>query len=569
MKGRIYVLCLIVFLLLFMTLLTRVPDAGATDPAAVHPEIEILSLSAVASISDDSHILTSSRTITTSTYLSLLPIMLRNHRNLPPDSPDSPFSLQIAALHQVVPDEFGQTSRDRHAQDEWRALYEANFTRLVDALQESGASWSRVRINWAVIQPDAPLEGQPPVYVWGPDHDEKLALIADTGVHLIGTIDDVPGWAADEPYQLTCSPVRQDRLDEFAQFVTDLVTRYKEPPWNIHVWELRNEPDGTTPELADVGQGCGGFFGNKYTPMAQVAYPAIKAADPDATVLMGGVAYDAFTEYDGPFYRYFPDDVMATGGASYVDAINVHYFADYALEWERWVPAGNPPTCGDVEDGQGAPYEAGGIDVGAKIEHLRNRMATCFAVEKPVWVTELAEHGYPDRPSTLEQQARYVIQGHARALAAGAVNVTWFALVSPPYDLNEQGLLYCDFSPKPAFYAYQTLTSELAGYGYSHTLDAPGVEAYAFTDGGGRTKIVAWAWGEPLQPAYLTMPGADQVRRADRNGNVTYIADGGEGDVDGSVNGSILIELPVPPAVPPDTPGDWYRYTAEPLFLSQ
>ncbi|MBN1657361.1 MAG: cellulase family glycosylhydrolase [Anaerolineae bacterium] len=566
MKGWACALCLVAFLLLSTTLTTSVPASTQTDISGRTPySAQPGSLYAPTSGQSTAEIEASSPV----TVTHVLPVVLRARRNPRVCPTDSPFSLQIAAIHQIVPDLKEQALDSTEA--EWMAVYEANFVELIDALYQSGACWTRVRISWDEIQPTAPVEGEPPVYNWdwGPDHDERLALLTSTGAHLIATIDDVPDWAADEPYWLSCSPIRQDRLDEFAQFVTDLVTRYKEPPWNIHTWELRNEPDGTDPNLDEVGQGCGGFVGYKYAAMAQAAYPAIKAADPDATVLMGGIAYDAFTEYDGPFYRYFPDVVMESGGAAYIDALNVHYFADYALEWERWVPGGTPPTCDDVEDGEGAPYEAWGIDVSAKIEHLRNRMATCFAVEKPVWLTELAEHGYPDRPSTLEQQARYVIQGHARALAAGAVNITWFALVSPPYDPNDQGLLYSDFTPKPAFYTYQTLTGELAGYTYSHTLDAPGVEAYAFTDAGGQTKIVAWAWGEALQPAYLTMPGADQVRRVDRNGNVTYVADGGEGDMDGAENGSIQIELPAPPATPPDTPGEWYRYTAEPLFLSQ
>jgi hypothetical protein len=296
------------------------------------------------------------------------------------------------------------------------------------------------------------------------------------------------------------------------------------------------------------------------------AYPRIKAADPTATVLMGGLAYDNFTEYGGPFNRYFIDEVMANGGADYIDAVNFHYFHDFYREWERWVPEGNPPTCGDVEDGIGEPYDAWGIDLIAKTNHFRNRLSTCSQVNKPVWITELAEHGNPDEPITLPQQARYVIQGHARGLAAGAENITWFALITPFYDKADQGLLYDDLSPKPAYYAYQTLTSELTGWDYAYTLNVANVEGYVFRNSQGEEKTVAWANGTVGVPVPLTIAPTSQVRLVDRAGVVTDVQDGGTGDLDGQVNSSVRILLPAPPVDNDPAPP---RYSAEPLFISK
>jgi hypothetical protein len=86
-------------------------------------------------------------------------------------------------------------------------------------------------------------------------------------------------------------------------------------------------------------------------------YTAIKAADPEATVVMGGLAYDRFTEYDGPFLRYFSDEVMQNGGGAYIDVLNIHYFTDFHVEWKRWVPPANPPTCGIVHGDVGTTYD--------------------------------------------------------------------------------------------------------------------------------------------------------------------------------------------------------------------
>jgi len=346
-------------------------------------------------------------------------------------------------------------------------------------------------------------------------------------------------------------------MDEFSQFLTDLVNRYKQPPYNIHHWELFNEPDATA---------GWGFHGDQYAQMLDLAYPAIKSADPGATVLMGGLAYDAFTEYGLWFYRYFPDDVMASGGGVSLDATNFHFFPDNALEWERW--NNSTPTCGVVNDDLGDPYEAKGIDVIAKANHFRNRLRVCHGLDKPIWLSELGEHGNAGDDKSLGQQARYVFQGYARALAAGMVNVTWFALVSPPYDPYQQGLLYeGDWSPKPAFYSYQTLTYELTGYQYSHALNVPQVEGYVFRDGSGHEKVMAWAWGEAEPPAYLTFAATTVLRVVDRWGQVTFVQDGGPGDVDGIRNASVALKLPAPPVDP--APYDPPRFTAEPWLISR
>jgi hypothetical protein len=434
----------------------------------------------------------------------------------------SPFSIQIAALHEI----------------------NTTDPTLLEALEESGAGWSRVRVDWSLIQPDPPPAG----YVWGPYHDEKLRLVAETGVQLIATVAEAPAWAADAP----CAPIYPGRLDEFAQFLTDLVNRYKQPPYGIRHWELINEPDGTyhNPEVdpSEAGVGCWGYDGGEYAQMLGVAYQAIKAADPTATVLMGGVAHDWFTEYGGPFYRYFPDDVMQTGGGDYLDALSFHYFPDFHAEWERWDPNSQDrqmgwlpaPTCGNLFDGQGTEYYAGGIDLIAKTTHFGNRLDTCFGVDKPIWVTELAEHGYANDPNSLVQQARYVIQGYARGLSAGAENITWYALTTPN-DENGQGLLFDDWTPKPAFYAYKTLTSELTGYEYARTLDVPEAEAYVFQVPCGPEKTVAWGSGT------LTFSPAGKIRVVDRDGNESTISDGGAGDLDGTQNGAVKLQLTADP----------------------
>ena len=458
----------------------------------------------------------------------------------------SPFSLQIAALHQI-----SINTRDLENESN---LDESVYSSLADALTDSGADWTRVRIEWELIEPNEPVPDQQPEYDWQ-YHDDNLRLVAATGVKMIATISDSPSWAASFP----CGPLYSDRLDEFARYLTDLVKHYKEPPFNIQHWELVNEPDSNRYISGHfTGHGCWAYDGDLYAQMLAIANQAIKEVDPQATVIMGGIAYDWFEEYGGPFYRYFSDDAMVNGGGNHIDALNFHFFTDFHEEWDRWNPNSDDrrygwipaPTCGNVDDGVGTPYDVEGFDVVAKITHFRNRMNVCFGVSTPVWLTEVGVHGFPDDKGSLINQARYVIKVYARALSAGVQNITWFSLDQPPYDRFGQALLNPDFSPKPAFFAYQTLTSELDGfYEYSHSRNTCSwnsagascpVEAYIFKDGFSEEKTVAWG-------SSLLSFQADELRVVDRDGNEIFIMDGGDGDEDGELNGSVKLQLSAEP----------------------
>jgi hypothetical protein len=493
-----------------------------------------------------------------SEYSLFLPLIYLDRQD--PDI-GSPFSLQIAALSQLLADSVvneNESYANLVTDLGSVSVNETAYGSLKSALMDSGADWTRVRVEWEVIEPAAPVPGQPPEYGWQ-FYDEALRIVAEAGVRITVTLSDSPSWAASVP----CAPIFADRLDDFARFLKDLVNRYKVPPYLIKHWELVNEPDSNRYTSGhNSGHGCWAYDGDQYAQMLAVANQAIKEADPRATVLMGGIAYDWFEEYGGPFYRYFSDEVMENGGGDHIDALNFHYFPDFRAEWDRWNPQSADrrydwipaPTCGVVDDGEGTPYDVEGFDIMAKATHFRNRMEVCHGVAKPVWVTEVGEHGYPDDQESLDNQARYVIKVYARALSAGIENISWFSLDSPPYDSQGQALLNPDFSPKPAFFAYQTLTRELDGYyEYSHSQNicswsrsgaSCSLETYTFKDDNQNAKMVAWG------KRSLTFT-TSKLRVVDRNGVESIIMDGGNGDLDGKKDGSVEVKL-----------------TQEPIFIS-
>jgi len=98
-------------------------------------------------------------------------------------------------------------------------------------------------------------------------------------------------------------------MEEFANYVRTTVSRYKD---RLHVWEILNEPVYTSYALPQ---------GNGYTPadyvkLLQVAYRAVKEADPKGFVIGGIAAHpDTYTR-----------ELIEAGGLNTMDALNLHTY---------------------------------------------------------------------------------------------------------------------------------------------------------------------------------------------------------------------------------------------------
>ena len=507
-----------------------------------------------------------------------------------PGAAPSPFSVQIAGLSDL-----NTTGLNSVEAEQLKALRLAEFNdafpTMVNAIKESGAGWARVYIDWSYVQP---TESGP--YNWS-NYDNWLGQVASAGVQIIATVSNPPTWAAPSKDLSTDCSNLITKLPEFNTFLTALVNRYKQSQYDIHTWEILNEPDAIDGYRCASGVSNYGHHGADYATLVQGASSAIKLADPTAKVIMGGIAYDWFYldvdvdpyqdgSREGKFNRYFTDDIMTAGAADSLDAVNFHFFRDFSAEWERWtVGSDGLPTCGNIRTLNGTTYMPYGLDLVAKGSHFLGRLSTCFNVNKPLWVTEVGMHGIDgtssyvtvdstdfnqdlkdryDAGQTLENQGRYVFKVYARGLSLGAENITWYAIkIIPSVTPGDfQGLLYDsrdplkDNQPKPAFYAFQILTRELNGYAFSQTLfggaSPDHVEAYEFTHACQGTKTIAWT--NTTSPTLFVVNSVSSVRlvyrpSADGTPDIRSIADGGTGDGDLVANGSITINLGIEPVI--------------------
>lgn len=355
-------------------------------------------------------------------------------------------------------------------------------------LTGSQASWVRTRIEWEFVEPE---DVDPADYNWAAADSAVAAARPDKGwLNLIITIERLPSWARLNPDAYD-GPIHPDALDDFAEFLTALVERYdgdgyRDAPGQpvISHWELFNEPDAN-------GTRWGGD-GTEYAAMLKVAYPAIKAANPDAKVLFGGIAYDGFDYQGGTFDSDFLDDVLSGGGGAYFDVMNFHAYPQFAPNWDS-------QSTGLRE----------------KTAVIRANLAE-YGLDKPIVISESGMHNSTDRDSSDAKQIDRMVQLVTHAYAANVDVLVWFMLYDAGHGLLPYGLIKSSDPPEPkaAYTAYQSAVDQLEEASYIRDLkpDETGVatmEAYRFSTADGPLYI---AWINPYETDEvhaLRIPGTE------------------------------------------------------------
>ncbi len=416
-------------------------------------------------------------------------------------------------------------------------------------LRDANAQWVTLFVNWSSVEQ---VQGQ---YDWS-NWDSVLGKAATEGYQVVLTINGNPSWAADT----NCGPIRQEHLADYAAFLSAAVRRYSAPPFNIKYWSLYNEPDNTDSVNFSWLGGCWGNAGNPnaapgaggaaYANMLKQVYPAMKAANPDVYVVLGGLAYDYFIDLDGGIFDpAFLDDLLAAGGGDYFDVINFHYYPfGFQVRWEP------------------EPFDRYNRHVAYKARWLANEVYRVTGQRKPIMNTETGETSH--NKDGIPDYRRQILAIYQSFLEGQMVNVyptIWFTGIdlqfSISYDHRRYGLLNLDGSPKPSYYAFKAMADELGEATFVRPRDdlPARFEGYEFNDRG-RTKTVLWMYPDyegfpPPQPVdiIVSQPGGSLrvVKvRTDVNGdddlNIVSeytVTDGGQGDGDGWANGKVRVQI--------------------------
>ena len=202
----------------------------------------------------------------------------------------------------------------------------------------------------AVVQVFSWLEIEPTCEEWHWEYPDFVVRAAEHyDLDLIVRLDGLPAWAAEEA-----------AADDYATFAGTVAQRYR---GQIKGYIVRNEPNlarewgGRPPDPA------------AYTELLRRAYEAIKAADPEATVVSAGLAPTNHQDAEAMDDRAFLEAMYQAGAGAYFDALGAH---PYGFAY--------PP-----DDPRGAHD---GLNL-ARLLDLREIMEAHGDGDKPIWVTEL------------------------------------------------------------------------------------------------------------------------------------------------------------------------------------
>lgn len=394
---------------------------------------------------------------------------------------------------------------------------------MLDGIAGSGAGAVRTEMPWATLEPN---NVAPRRYDWAP-MDTKLKRLAERGLSPIVLVDGCPKWACNSPG----GPIRPDKLNAFVEFMSAVVARYSKAPYNVHYWELWNEPDSS---IGEGGLSDWGMHAEEYASMLKAIRRGVLDADPNAKLIMGGLAYDNFKESGGPFNRQFLDEFLDAGGANYLDYFNFHYYVN------------NVNWCSLTE----------------KISELRSKLAS-HNVGLPIICTETGLTSNSDYGSSPEIQSLYAAQAYAQALGERLESVAWYTARDFQTDVRgwqifkDSGLLDANNKPKPAYQAYKWASLAYGQREVVRTLNSgDGVAAprkgYEFgpdTTHNGALWVV-WAWDFSVYAPCGSTPGErDFVIPASKASKVSRILDiyGNAVSIRSRGDGTLLFSLGAKP----------------------
>ncbi len=352
----------------------------------------------------------------------------------------------------------------------------------VALMREAGVQWQREEIFWDRVQqaPGGPFD-------WDGDgsgfynYDRAIGLQAEAGINILGLLNYNPAWFKGK------NPHPDEWIQDWGNYVYATVARYgRDRGWIKH-WELWNEPN-----LAGSGYESGLYEVRDFVRILEVGYAAAKAADPEATIVMGGMA-SIWGVPPSPYnYDYFDylERVGQLGGWNHVDVIAIH------------------PYRPDPPEGRLGGRVQGEQNFRTEMQHLDDLLRRYGT--KPVWLTEIGWSTNAQWPGVdPDTQAFFMVRLYILAITHPSIekifwydfrNDTWpeapyerpvyndyedefhYGLLrrSYPLDPNQADLR------KPAFLAYRTMTDMLAG-AWLHEIVAegdrpewPGVHWYSF-----------------------------------------------------------------------------------------
>lgn len=346
------------------------------------------------------------------------------------------------------------------------------FRFKIDAILMGTPSWATTAAAAAGIEAPPPRVGQ---RSYGGDAGAAISYASASSTvyppqHLDRSIfsdgSDAPG---------TGKTINQSNY--WARFVYNTVLRFKD---RVRHWEIWNEPD-YYPSAASGYYGFWAGTADQYFRLLKVAYIAARAADPEAVVIMGGMAYWPEIVQQGKSPFTFFKRVLTLAKADGLGSANNRFFD--ATAW-HWYNRSNQSYY--------------------KVLDTKNVLTSYGLGAKPIWLNESGMPAWNDAAKpppggneayfgsgTMTEQAAYVIQSMAYGLAAGVQR----NIIFQEYDDGNGeafGLVRNSGSARAAYHAYEMAARYLSGVTSASLSSQGSAHLVTATPAAGGRVVVMW-----------------------------------------------------------------------------
>lgn len=311
----------------------------------------------------------------------------------------------------------------------WSDWTDAQRIAALDKFVQAGISWIRLDIGWASVE----YRGRGVYEDWFLSRiDAVLDAARARGIKVMAILWSTPPWAGGGPTNAV--PAAAD----YASIARFMATRFR---GKVAAWEVWNEPNLSS------------FWASKsasdYAALVRAAYPAFKAGDPGASVVIGGVS-----EADDPWLA----QMYAAGVSGSYDVLAPHPYQ---------APSDQGPELPD----DGSIYRI------AHMARIRDLMVSRGDSAKQLWIGEVGWSTHTNAAGTpnwalgvsAATQAAYTTRtlDFVRSQLPYVSNVFFYTDRdtgdSDPHQ-NGFGLLNYDLSEKPAFAALRAYSAANGGF---------------------------------------------------------------------------------------------------------
>ena len=332
---------------------------------------------------------------------------------------------------------------------------------LITSVARSGAGTVRDELYWRDVEP------QKGVFTFSEHYEKTMAGLGREGIEPLVVLS-----FENDAYDGGNTPHSDEAIEGFARYAREILRRFGGQVKAVEVW---NEYNGEFVRgLAATDRAA------TYLRMLRAVHRELKRERPDVLVVGGATA--------GVPLPYW-EKLLAGGALEFMDVLSVHPYQ----------------------------YDAPPEGIETDIAELQSLIARFNGGRsKPIWATEIGWNIKPARaPGDLAiddvVQAKFLVRAYALLFATGVERVYWYLF----RDYNDalMGLVRNDplATPKPAFTAFATMTTQLRGAAFvGRDVTPADIYSFCFRRPSGESVRVMWSL-EPRTFAASGVTGATDL----------------------------------------------------------